>query len=135
EFDLAAEDRACAALVHHQQNEICGLTTQLEAEARSFERHHCWRAPRAVEVVAAAAGHGATAIASTDPNGGVDDGRHHDHACRFVEQVLRNIIGDIENFLHDHAGVLEPAFVFGFIVSTHGGRIEESRQADQYSNE
>ena len=120
-FTFAAEDRACAAVVHNQENKVCGLAAELKSKTGAFEGHHCRRAPGPAEVVAAAASHGATAVAPADSDRAFDDRRHYDHAYCLVEQVLRNIVGNIENFLYDHAGIFKPTF-FLLIVCLGGGR-------------
>jgi len=60
-FNFAGKNRASAARVHDQQNEIGGLATKLEADAGTFQSHHGWSAPRTSEMLAGAACHCAAA--------------------------------------------------------------------------
>jgi hypothetical protein len=66
ELHFTAEDVFCAALIHHQQDEIRGLSAQLKPEAAPFERHHGWSAPPSVKVFALATRHHASAITPTN---------------------------------------------------------------------
>src|SRR5882762_8346976 len=47
EFYLAVKQTIYAARVHHQNNEVGCLATDLEAYATSLQGHHCWSAPGA----------------------------------------------------------------------------------------
>ena len=60
------------------------------------------------EMFAGAAGHGAASISAADAKGGLEHGRNHDDAFRLVEQVLRNVVGNFQNFIEHHAAILQP---------------------------
>src|SRR6202030_2569443 len=107
ELHFALENGVGSAIVHDQKDEISGLAADLKSDAAAFQGHHRRSAPRAGEVLARAASHGATAIAATDNESGFQDGRVHDHAFGFVEQILRDVVGNIENFFEDESAVFQ----------------------------
>src|SRR5580698_6603372 len=96
-----------SAVVHDQNHEVRGFSTNLESHATALEGIHRRRAPRAGKVFACAANHSSTTVASSHDESGFKDGRHDDHAPSLVEKVLRNIVGNIEDLLDDSAGVLQ----------------------------
>src|SRR5262249_42695834 len=106
ELHLAMQQALDAAIVHDQNDEVGGFAADLKADAAAFERVHGGRPPRAAEAVAGAADHGAAAVAAADDERSLQYGRHDDDAARFVEQILRNVVRDVENFLHDDASVV-----------------------------
>src|SRR5580704_3518485 len=106
-FHLAAQNRSSAAFVHDEKNEICSLTTDLESEAAAFEGHHGRSAPRAVEPLTGAAGHGPAAITAAKNKGTFKDGGIDDYAVGFIDKVLRNVVRDIHDLLNDGAAVFQ----------------------------
>ncbi len=83
---------------HEQEDEICGLATQLKSEARAFKSHHGRRAPGTAKVRATAASHHATTVAATHDKGCLQDGRQHHHTIRLIDYALRNVIGNVHDF-------------------------------------
>lgn len=59
------------------------------------------------EVLAGAANHGSAAVACSDHERGFKNRRENDNAVRFLDYLLGNVIGDVHNFLHYRAGILE----------------------------
>src|SRR5580693_3183775 len=94
------------APVHHQQNEIGSLPADLESNAATLERHHRWRAPRTSVVLARTASHRAASVASADDKRSLQYRRVKDDAFGLVQQILRNIIGDIQNFLQHRPAIV-----------------------------
>src|SRR6516225_8417469 len=115
---FAVQDGARAAWIHDQQNEVGGLSAELEADARALKRHHGRSAPGAGEVFARAADHGAAAVAAADDEFAFYDRGVNDDAFRFVDQVLRDIVGDVHDLFDYQSAILKPLvfFVIGFIV-------------------
>jgi len=105
ELDLAMKQAACRAIVHQKKNEVSGFAANLEADAAAFESVHGRSAPRTGEILASAADHGATTVTAADDKGGFEDGRHDDDTAGLVQKILRNVVGNVEDFLHDFAGV------------------------------
>src|SRR5258708_24280970 len=64
----------------------------------------------------AAAGHGATAVAGPKNERSFNDRGIDDDAKGFVNQVLRNVVGNIHDFLNHNAAVFE-AVPFFVVVS------------------
>ena len=128
-FTLLFEDGACTAPFITSRTKSVACRAELKSEASAFERHHRRRAPGTREVVAAAARHGAPAIAAANYDGRLDYRRHDNHAIRFVEQILRNIVRNIDNLLHHLAGVLDAVLFLACVVrgGSGAGLIEESR--------
>jgi hypothetical protein len=56
--------------------------------------------------VSAAADHNATPEATADDERALLDRRQNDQALGFIKQVLRNVVGDIEDFFEDFPRVL-----------------------------
>lgn len=113
EFHFGVHQASRAAIIHHEQHEVSGFATNLETETATFERDHYGRAPLSGEILAGAADHRAAAETSADNKRGLVDRRHDYHATRVIEKVARNVIGNIHDFPHDYAGVLQAgAFVF-----------------------
>src|SRR6516225_7757764 len=130
EFYFAAQDRACATLVHDKQHEVSSLSADLKPETAAFERHHRRRTPGTAKVVAGTAGHDAAAVACTHYKRRLENGRQDDHAIRFVDQILRNIIGDIHNLFRNFASVSDAVSFFCVVVrSAKRHWIYEGKQA------
>src|SRR5262249_53897028 len=85
--DLGAHEAVGAAIIHDQEDEVCGFAADLKAEAATFQRIHGRSSPRPGEVLAGAADHGPTAIAGADKEGGLQDGRYDHDATRLIEQI------------------------------------------------
>jgi len=102
------------ASVHHQKHEVRRLPANLKSKAAAFERHHGWCAPRTGILLAGAASHRATPVAAADDEGSFQHRRINNHAFRFVEQVLRNVVGNVEDFLHYRAAIVQTV---GFLPS------------------
>jgi len=66
-------------------------------------------------VFAGAAGHRTTTVASAKDKSGFENRRKNDDAFRFVEQVLREVIGNVENFVKNRSAVFQ-TLRFLFIV-------------------
>src|SRR5262249_7422014 len=66
ELYFAVQDGARSAGIHDQQNEVGGLSAELEADARALKRHHGRSAPGTGKMFARAADHGAAAVAAAD---------------------------------------------------------------------
>jgi hypothetical protein len=77
---------------------------------------------------AAAADHDATAIAAAYTERAFFHRGQNDHALGLVDEVLRNIVGNIQDFLEDDARVFYPIF-FMFIVGK--GRRPEIEDQEQ----
>jgi len=109
------ENGPCTTRVHDQRDKVCRLTTELQTKAPAFQSHHRRRAPRTRRVFAGAAGHRTTTVASAKDKSGFENRRKNDNAFRFVEQVLRKVIGNVENFLENRSAVFQ-TLRFLFIV-------------------
>src|SRR3984893_19301007 len=96
-----------SASVHDQENEVGGLAADLESNAAALERHHRRRAPRAGVMLAGAAGHGSASVTAANHKSGLENRRVNHHAFRLVEQVLRNVVGNIENLFENGAAILQ----------------------------
>ena len=59
-----------------------------------------------------AANHYATPVVATDHESCFHDGWKHDDTSRFVEQVSRYVVRNVENFFEDGAGVTNPVIFF-----------------------
>src|SRR6266849_202346 len=126
QFNLGKQEAACAAVVHDEKNEVGGFSANLQTDATAFQRVHGWRTPGTGEVLAGAADHRATAVAAANNKRGFQHRRHHDDATGLVEQVLRNVVRDIEDFLDDSSCVLK-TILFRFCFA----RIFRGRQWPQ----
>src|SRR5438876_6851288 len=93
DLDFALQDSFGAARVHHQDDEVSGLTAELEADASAFEAHHRGCAPGSGKVFAAAAGHGAFAVTSADNESSFKYRRNHNDALGFVERSVGMLSG------------------------------------------
>src|SRR5258707_4127052 len=71
----------------------------------------------------AAAGHGATAVAGPKNERSFNDRGIDDDAKGFVNQVLRNVVGNIHDFLNHNAAVFE-AVPFFVVVSNQRRAVE-----------
>src|ERR1700721_2633371 len=132
QLHFAAQDRARAALVHDQQHEVSSLPADLKPETAAFERHHRRRAPGTAEVLAAAARHHAPAVTGAHYKGCLQNRRQDDHAIRFVDQILRNVVRDIHNLFRNFAGVPDAVSFFCVVVSSAKRRwIDEGKQANE----
>src|SRR5208282_6867000 len=79
ELHLARENAAGRSGTHQQQYKVGRLSADLESEASTFERHHGRSAPRTLEVLATAAGHDPTSIASPESESELEDRGQNDH--------------------------------------------------------
>ena len=80
---------------------------KLESDADAFQSVQSGRAPLAFVVLAAAANHHAAAIAAADAECTLFHGGQNHHALSLVEQILGNVVGDIQNFFQDDAGIFD----------------------------
>src|SRR6516162_8981451 len=101
------QETTCAAVVHHEKNKIRGLSTKLQPNATTFQRIHGRCAPRTGEVLTGAAYHGAATVAATNNKGGFQHRRHHNNTTGLIDQVLRNVVRNLEDLLHDRSCVLK----------------------------
>src|SRR5467141_729219 len=113
QLDLAGENAPRAAFIHHEQDKIRSLSTDLKAKAAALEGHHRGSAPRSSEIVALAAGHSAPPVASANDECGLQDGGKNNDAICLVEQVLRNVVRNVENHFQDRATISQSVVVFG----------------------
>src|SRR5712671_7141137 len=80
ELYLAVKQTIYAARVHHQDNEVGCLPTDLEAYATSLQGHHCWSPPGAGEILSGPADHCAAPVAAADNKCGLHHRREHNYA-------------------------------------------------------
>jgi hypothetical protein len=90
------------------------LASQLQAETPAFERHHGRRAPGSAELLAAPACHHAAPVTTPEPDCKLHNRGQNDDTLRLVQKVRRKIVGNIEDFDHHLAGILN-AVVFIFL--------------------
>src|ERR1700683_5118196 len=107
QFHFAVKQRSCAFRVHDQEYKVGGLAAQLESDTDAFERVQGWGSPLALVVLAAAADHHATSVAAADAKCALFHGGQNDKAFGLVEQILRDVVGDVQDFFHDDAGILD----------------------------
>src|ERR1035438_7296971 len=125
------EDAVCAAIVHYEDDEIRGLATDLESHAAALQGHHRRGAPRTVIVFVSAASHHAAAVAAANDKRRLHDRRKHDYAACLIEQVLRNAVRNIENFLNHSARILDTViFLLIFIFRLCRGSWREYQPRD-----
>src|SRR5208282_5780782 len=96
-----------------------------------LKRHHGGSAPGTLEILAAPASHGATSVTAAHDECGLEHGRQHYHAIRFVEQALRDVVRDVKNFLDHLAGISKPIIVLFLVVRASERSVGKQRQADQ----
>src|SRR5690242_20004712 len=97
----------------YEEDEIGGLSAELKSDIGTFKGKHGGRAPSAGEVLAGAARHGATPVASADADGQLFHRWDHDHAFGAVKDGLGDIVRNVEDLFQDIAGFLQtPAFFF-----------------------
>src|ERR1700675_3336300 len=131
-FYLARKNRIRAALVHHQQNEIRSLSADLEADAAGLQSHHGRRAPGPAEIIAAAAAHRAAAVARANNKGGLEHRREYDYAIGLVQEIFRNVVGNIHDLLGHLARVPQAVrFLYVFVSRAKRARIHKRRQTQQ----
>src|SRR5215467_8146546 len=123
------QETTCATVVHHEKNRIRGFSTNLQPNTATFQRIHGWCAPRTGEVLTGAAYHGAATVAPTDNKGGFQHRWHHDNTTSLIDQVLRNVVTDLEDLLHDRPCVLTTIFGFCFAHSLCGRQWSQGQQA------
>src|SRR5579872_1028686 len=87
-----------SALAHHDQDDIGGLSAQLQSEASAFDLHSGWRAPTPAGFTAGS--EPATVLAAHYKRGLLQTW-NHDNALRFVEHRLRDsLIGHSHHFTY-----------------------------------
>ena len=104
---------------------------ELQAEAAAFERIHRRRAPGAVERLAGSADHRAAAVAAADAHGDLRHRRNDDDAFGLVEQLLRDVVGDVEDLLHDDAGILQARLFLVGGTERHGTQHDAQYQTER----
>src|SRR4029077_9706093 len=108
EFHLAAEDRVRPFRVHHQEDKIGRLSTQLESNVPSFEREQGGSTPGTGEMFTGATRDRSPSEATANANGKFQHRRNYNHALGLVHQALRESIRDVENLLQDMTTRLQP---------------------------
>src|SRR6266478_1691294 len=114
ELPLAAQYRVRPFGIHDQQNKIRSLPAQLQTDVCTFEREQCGSAPMSSKVPAGSAGDRSSAEVASDADCELQNRGNHNDAFGLVEQILRNAVGDVHNFLEHLAtcckALLFPAF-------------------------
>src|SRR5215467_3058929 len=128
------QETTCATVVHHKKNKIRCFSTKLQPNAAAFQRIHGWRAPRTGEVLTSAAYHCAATVAATDNKGGFQHRRHHDNTTSLIDQVLRNVVRNLEDLLHDSSCVLKTILGFCFAHILCGRQWSQGQQARHSNN-
>ena len=82
-----------------------------------------------LKLFSSAANHSAAAIACAKNKGGLDDGRINNHAICFIDQVLRNVVGYIHNFLNHQATIFQA--VIYFLVAGLKGKSKSNQDKSQ----
>src|SRR5262249_27609407 len=101
-------------------------------EAAAFERHHARCAPRPGVVLAGAARHRASTVARTHNERRFHHGRINHDALRLVDQVLRNIVGNVHDLPDYRPAVFQPFFDFLLVVcGRRSGEPEENQRHDE----
>src|ERR1700722_1529832 len=118
QFYFAFEDGRRASFVHDQQDEISSLPADLESYAAAFQREHRWGAPRSAEMFAGAANHRAAGIAFADHECCLEYGRKYDDAFRLLQYFLRNVVGDVHDFLHYDPGIFQALLFLIWVCRT-----------------
>src|SRR6202035_205667 len=95
---FALEHGVSTPRIHHQQDEVCGLSADLKPHTAGFQSHHGGRTPRAAVVFASAASHGTAAITTANNKRSFEHRGINDYALGLVDQVLRNVFGNIHDF-------------------------------------
>src|ERR1700730_92721 len=116
ELYLAVQHAVQSAIVHYQNYEVGRLSTDLEPYAATFQSHHRRRAPRSAELLASTAHHNAAAIAATYHERSLYHRGQHHYAARLIQNVLRDIIGNIQDLFHYFTGVYQ-ALAFVLVTS------------------
>jgi hypothetical protein len=125
DLHFAGENAAGGALAHEEQNEVGGLATELDPEAAAFESHHAGSAPRTAHVWAAATRHDAATVARADDKCSLENRGKDDDAVSFVDDALRDVVGDVHDFFHDSAGVFDAILLLRLRVGGDGERSRE----------
>src|ERR1039457_3511966 len=104
QLHFAVKKTSGAFGIHHQEHKVGGLAAQLKSDADAFERIQGRGSPFAFVVFTAAADHHAPSVAAADPKCSFFHGGQDDQAFGLVQQILRKVVGDIQNFFQNHAG-------------------------------
>jgi hypothetical protein len=115
ELDLAVDNGLGAAAIHNEKHEVRGLATDLEAKAAALERHHGWSTPWTIKVFAGSASHRTAAIAGAKNESGFHDRGIDDNTVGFIDKVLRNIFGDVHDFLEHRTAIFETLALFSVV--------------------
>lgn len=75
-------------------------------------------------MLAGAAGHRTTSVASAKDKSGFENRRKNDDAFCFVENVLRKVVGNVENLHDDRSAVFQTIsfFLLSFVVRGKAAR-------------
>ena len=130
ELHFAAQNGVSAASIHDEEHEVRGFSADLKTNAAALKRHHGRRAPRTVEMLTGAARHHAASVAATDNKGGFQNGWENDDAFCFVDETLRNVVGNIHNFFDDVTSVFNAAGFF-FVISCGLGGDRQSNHSER----
>jgi hypothetical protein len=68
---------------------------------------------------AGAANHSAATVLGADAESQFLDGREHDDAFRLFQKIVRNVVRDVEDFLHDDATLFEAFLLLVQILGIH----------------
>src|SRR5262249_19895523 len=88
--------------------EIGRLPAELKPDVPSLQCEHRRGTPGAGEMLASPAGDGSTAIAAADSDGKFLHGREYDDAFRLLDEILRDILGYIEDLFENGCAFLQP---------------------------
>src|SRR5205823_1277607 len=73
EFDLTFEKARGSTVVHYENDEVGGLSSDLKTDAAAFECDHGRRSPRPFEVLASTADHDSAAVAAAHNEGRLEN--------------------------------------------------------------
>src|SRR5215472_5304620 len=116
ELDFAVKQAFGTAIVHDQNDEIGGFSSDLKTEAAAFECIHGGSAPGSVIILAGAANHDPASVTAAGDECSFQDRGHNHNTAGFVEDVLRNVVGNVENFLNDRTCILNTVVIFRLVV-------------------
>ena len=111
------------ALVQFPLEEVDALRADppsWETDARALEAVHRRSAPRALKVLPLATDEDSGPKTATETKGHLLHRGHHGDALDLIQQLLRNIVMDIQNFPHNHGALLQPFFFLALGVGQGG---------------
>src|SRR4029077_2475606 len=107
QLNLAAQNRLHASVIHDQKDQVGCFSADLEADTATLQRVHGRCSPWSTELLPGPANHCAAPVACSYTKCKFSNRRNDNDAFGLFQELMRNVVWDVEDFLHHDAALFE----------------------------